>query len=146
MARSLRIEYEGAWYHIMNRGLGRQNIFLNDNHKKLFLDLLLEVSKRLISAKYPILEGILHKVSEIYKIDNSQLIKNNVKDENKRRILIYLLMINPRYKISEKARLIGITGAGFSKNYKSFLKKIQINSTLFSEVKKVEKIIYMDGL
>jgi REP element-mobilizing transposase RayT len=46
MVRPLRIEYEGAWYHVMNRGLERKNIFLNNKHKKLFLDLLSEISER----------------------------------------------------------------------------------------------------
>jgi hypothetical protein len=27
MARPLRIEYEGAWYHAMNRGAGRRVIY-----------------------------------------------------------------------------------------------------------------------
>jgi hypothetical protein len=29
MSRPLRIEFPGAWYHIMNRGSRRENIFLN---------------------------------------------------------------------------------------------------------------------
>ena len=27
MVRPLRIEFAGAWYHVMNRGLARRNIF-----------------------------------------------------------------------------------------------------------------------
>ena len=46
MARPLRIQYEGACYHIMNRGLERRNIFLNNQHRKTFLNLLSEVSER----------------------------------------------------------------------------------------------------
>ncbi len=46
MVRPLRIQYEGAWYHVMNRGLERRNIFLHKNHKKIFLDLLSEISQR----------------------------------------------------------------------------------------------------
>jgi hypothetical protein len=30
MARPLRIEYPGAFYHIMNRGQSRRNIFIKD--------------------------------------------------------------------------------------------------------------------
>ncbi len=30
MARLLRIEYPGAFYHIISRGVGRQNIFFKD--------------------------------------------------------------------------------------------------------------------
>ena len=37
MARPLRIEYPGAFYHITTRGVGRQNIFFKDCDKKMFL-------------------------------------------------------------------------------------------------------------
>jgi chromosomal replication initiation ATPase DnaA len=46
MSRALRIEYEGAWYHIMNRGAGRQIIFHNEAHYNLFLKLLSEIHNR----------------------------------------------------------------------------------------------------
>ena len=40
MARPLRIEFPGAWYHVMNRGAGRRAIFREEEHYALFLDLL----------------------------------------------------------------------------------------------------------
>ena len=40
MARPPRIEYDGAWYHVMNRGAGRRSIFLDDNDRRRFLHLL----------------------------------------------------------------------------------------------------------
>jgi len=46
MARSLRIEYEGAWYHVMNRGAARQDAFKTKKHYELFLQLLLEIHRR----------------------------------------------------------------------------------------------------
>jgi len=46
MTRSLRIEYEGAWYHVMNRGAAHQNIFTTKKHYELFLQLLLEIHLR----------------------------------------------------------------------------------------------------
>ena len=45
MARPLRIEYPGAYYHVMNRGLARSNIFLDDNDRQRFLGLIGETSK-----------------------------------------------------------------------------------------------------
>lgn len=42
MPRPLRISYPGAWYHVMNRGLGYKNIYDNDEHRNIFLDLLSE--------------------------------------------------------------------------------------------------------
>lgn len=46
MSRPLRIEYNGAWYHVMNRGLGRRDICKSDDHFKEFLNLLDDVSGR----------------------------------------------------------------------------------------------------
>ncbi len=40
MARPLRIEYPDAFYHVMNRGAGRQNIFRTLEDYNLFLDLI----------------------------------------------------------------------------------------------------------
>ena len=44
MSRPLGIEYPNVWYHVMNRGAGYRNIFCNDSHRMLFLDLLLHNS------------------------------------------------------------------------------------------------------
>jgi len=46
MARQWRIEYPGALYHVLSRGNGRQDIFLTDDDRGLFLDLLQEFSER----------------------------------------------------------------------------------------------------
>jgi putative transposase len=40
VARKLRIQYEGAIYHIMNRGDHREDIFLDDKDRELFLETL----------------------------------------------------------------------------------------------------------
>lgn len=40
MPRKLRIEYEGAIYHVMNRGDRREAIFLEDSDRELFLETL----------------------------------------------------------------------------------------------------------
>lgn len=46
MPRPLRIEYNGAWYHVMNRGTNHQLIFHNDEHRKIFLSLLGELAQQ----------------------------------------------------------------------------------------------------
>jgi putative transposase len=46
MPRKLRIEYEDAIYHLMNRGDHRDNIFHNDKDRELFLKTLGEVCER----------------------------------------------------------------------------------------------------
>ncbi len=43
MARPLRIEYPGAWYHVCNRGASRNPIFLGQADKQRFYSLLAEI-------------------------------------------------------------------------------------------------------
>ena len=44
MSRPLRIEYPGAWYHVMNRGRRREKIFLSRNDYETFIKVLQETS------------------------------------------------------------------------------------------------------
>lgn len=46
MARSLRIEFPGALYHITSRGDGQENIFLSDEDRAIFLGIFSEVCWR----------------------------------------------------------------------------------------------------
>jgi putative transposase len=46
MPRPLRIEYEGAYYHVMNRGRGRRLIFHDKRYYRAFLDTLAEAHQR----------------------------------------------------------------------------------------------------
>ena len=46
MARALRIEFEGAYYHILSRGNEQRDIFYDDKDRLLFIDTLGEVSDR----------------------------------------------------------------------------------------------------
>lgn len=45
MSRPLRIEYPGAFYHVLNRGLARNRIFLNDSDRLGFLDLVGDICR-----------------------------------------------------------------------------------------------------
>ncbi len=45
MSRPLRIEFPGAWYHVMNRGASYRNIFSNDTHRMIFVDLLSQITQ-----------------------------------------------------------------------------------------------------
>jgi putative transposase len=44
MSRPLRIEYPGAWYHVMNRGRRAEAIFSDDEDYKMFIEVLKEAS------------------------------------------------------------------------------------------------------
>ena len=46
MVRPLRVEYEGAYYHVMNRGSGRQQIFQGVKYYEYFLHCLEQAHKR----------------------------------------------------------------------------------------------------
>lgn len=46
MSRPLRIEFEGAWYHVMNRGRAREAIFANETDYKAILDTVGEAAER----------------------------------------------------------------------------------------------------
>ena len=46
MARPLRIEYDGAVYHVTSRGNARKNIFKDDDDREVFLEVLGRVVKR----------------------------------------------------------------------------------------------------
>ena len=47
MARSLRLEYPGAIYHINNRGNNQGYIFRDDDDRELFLKLLITTIERM---------------------------------------------------------------------------------------------------
>ena len=49
MARPLRIEYPGAYDHLMNRALSRIKVFLEDKDRERFLELLGETSRQLLT-------------------------------------------------------------------------------------------------
>ncbi|VAW84873.1 Protein of unknown function DUF1568 [hydrothermal vent metagenome] len=42
MPRPVRIEYENAFYHVMNKGRARQVIFRGDQYYEAFIDILAE--------------------------------------------------------------------------------------------------------
>ena len=46
MARPLRIEFAGAWYHVTARGNERRAIFRSDVDRKRFVELLAECCRR----------------------------------------------------------------------------------------------------
>ncbi len=47
MARPLHIEFAGALYHVTMRGDGRDDIYLDEEDRKLWLDVLGHVCERL---------------------------------------------------------------------------------------------------
>ncbi len=52
MARPLRIEYQGAYYHVLSRGNNRAQIFKEKEDYQDFLDLIEQLSERFSIAIY----------------------------------------------------------------------------------------------
>ena len=66
MARPLRIEFPGALYHVTARGNARQAIFLDDQDRRRFLDVLARVVSRfhLVLHAYCLMDNHFHLVVE----------------------------------------------------------------------------------
>ena len=66
MARPLRIEFDGALYHVTSRGNERKPIFKDDIDRKLFLDTLARVNDRFhwICHAYCLMNNHYHLVIE----------------------------------------------------------------------------------
>ncbi|BAN02148.1 transposase [Ilumatobacter coccineus] len=46
MGRTQRIDWEGAWHHVMNRGAGRRIVFRDDDDRACFVRLVSELEER----------------------------------------------------------------------------------------------------
>jgi REP element-mobilizing transposase RayT len=66
MARQLRIEYPGAFYHIISRGNQKQAIFLQDQDRRHFLAYLAEANKKFgaVIHTYCLMENHYHLMLE----------------------------------------------------------------------------------
>lgn len=66
MARQLRIEYEGAFYHITSRGNERKEIFNNESDKAKFIDYLKQAFERfkVIIHVYCLMDNHYHLLME----------------------------------------------------------------------------------
>ncbi|MEK6582814.1 MAG: transposase [Nitrospirota bacterium] len=66
MARPLRIEYDGAVYHVTSRGNERKSIFKDDEDRMFFLDILKKVNDKynLLCHAYCLMNNHYHLVIE----------------------------------------------------------------------------------
>jgi putative transposase len=66
MARPLRIQYDGALYHITSRGNARKAIYRDDEDRRMFLDTLFNVNKRYkwICHAYCLMNNHYHLIIE----------------------------------------------------------------------------------
>ncbi|MEE9165727.1 MAG: transposase, partial [Nitrospinota bacterium] len=66
MARPARIEYEGAFYHVMNRGNRRESIFLDNRDRNKFFEIIGNVEERykIIIYSYVLMSNHYHLLIE----------------------------------------------------------------------------------
>jgi REP element-mobilizing transposase RayT len=66
MARPLRVEYPGAYYHVINRGNNQEKIFKNDRDKEKFLEYLAKANQRfsIIIHTYCLMSNHFHLLVE----------------------------------------------------------------------------------
>lgn len=66
MARPLRVEYPGAYYHVINRGNAGENIFLSDRDREKFLEYLAVATQRfsIIIHTYCLMTNHFHLLVE----------------------------------------------------------------------------------
>ncbi len=78
MPRPPRIEYEGAFHHVMNRGRDRRAIFHNEAYYKAFLDTLQEASQRFdaIIHAYCLMTNHYHLLLETPKANLSRIMRH----------------------------------------------------------------------
>jgi len=118
LARPLRIEYPGAYYHVMNRGLSRRHTFIENQDRKGFLDLIGDLSRLWKVGEEnpesrrvfrPELEEIVEATATYYGKTLGELKKRRRGHENEARgMAIYLGRRLGGYKLTEIGRAMGV--------------------------------------
>ena len=78
MARQLRVEFEGAFYHITSRGNRREKIYFEDGDRERFLEILKRTKERygyLLHA-YVLMDNHYHHLVDTPKANISQTMQN----------------------------------------------------------------------
>lgn len=78
MPRPQRIEYEGAFHHVMNRGRGRKTIFHDEAYFNVFLETLQEASKRFdaVVHAYCLMNNHYHLLVETPRANLSRIMRH----------------------------------------------------------------------
>ncbi|MFQ6673753.1 MAG: transposase, partial [Fidelibacterota bacterium] len=77
MARPLRIEYPGAYYHVMNRGNAGENIFPGRDDKEKFLEYLAKAAEQygIVVHTYCLMSNHYHLLMETPEANLSSAIQ-----------------------------------------------------------------------
>ena len=79
MPRPIRIQYENAFYHVMNRGRGRLQIFHDETYYQHFLKTLEETSQRFDSVihAYCLMGNHYHLLIETPRANLDRIMRHN---------------------------------------------------------------------
>ena len=158
MSRPLRIIYPGAFYHIMNRGAGYGEIFDNDLHRQIFLELLGELHetfkgiqphREYADTPQKILDisidKVIHAVAKVFGVKKTELFnvpRGRGQDNPARSAALYIARKTAGKPLSEIAEVFGLAHYGsVSGIINRFAKRIQQDKTLADMVRKAEKTI-----
>ena len=94
MARQLRIEFNGAFYHITSRGNLKEKVFFEDKDREVFLEILKKTKERygFILHAYALMDNHYHLLMETPRGNISQIMQNINTS--------YTVYINRKYKRS----------------------------------------------
>ena len=78
MPRPIRIEYENAFYHVMNRGRGRQDIFHDEAYFRAFLETITEAHQRFgcVVHSYCLMSNHYHLLIETPNANLSRVMRH----------------------------------------------------------------------
>jgi REP element-mobilizing transposase RayT len=78
MARPLRLEFKGAFYHVTSRGNLRDKIFFDDKDREKFLEILRRTKERYVYVlhSYALMENHYHLFLETPRANVSQIMQN----------------------------------------------------------------------
>jgi REP element-mobilizing transposase RayT len=78
MARPLRIQYPGAYYHVMNRGNRRDDIFITDQDRNVFLDALADSCEtyRVKLISYVLMSNHFHLLAQTPQANLSEFMRH----------------------------------------------------------------------
>ena len=145
MARALRVEYSGAFYHVINRRvysrrcwickLGQRELFIQPARKKE-IPLLRQLNPR----QTP--DAIVEAVCQEFNCQAEQILRTGAKRNTARDVAIYLARELSGESGVDLGKYFGnISGAGVTGRYKHISKQISRNRRLKGRVNRVKNRI-----
>ena len=149
MTRQWRIEFEGAYYHILSRGNERRNIFHDNDDRISFLKYLSEKPDVEIPQKRRVLRDtdpktILENAAKVLKCNTNDFLQSSrISDSNKlnRDLLIYFLWSTGWYNNQEIGNLFGLGYSSISRRVTIMKSKISKEDEMNKRLENIKSLI-----